>query len=279
MSSDSLKGHLGLLRTLNLGIVFLTIAAAGVLAGASAQNWTTVLLASLAGALIAGGGNAINDYFDREIDRINKPNRPLPAGTATPKGAVLLWAVTSGIGLVLSVFTGYGTLIIALFWVVSLYFYSKVLKRTVLAGNLLVGIMTALAFVYGGLAVGHAERSFFPALFALLINVARELVKDVEDVEGDAKENAGTLPVKYGVKPALVLASLTIFLLVVATFLPYSSGVYSFNYFALVMVVDAVLIYILVSMWRDRSPSNLGKLSFILKLDMVGGLVAIFLGS
>ena len=139
--------------------------------------------------------------------------------------------------------------------------------------------MTALAFVYGGLAVGHAERSFFPALFALLINVARELVKDVEDIEGDAKEKAGTLPVRYGIKPALILASLTIFLLVVATFLPYSSGVYSFNYLALVMVVDAALVYVLISMWKDHTPSNLGKLSFILKLDMVGGLVAIFLGS
>jgi geranylgeranylglycerol-phosphate geranylgeranyltransferase len=279
MSSDTLKGHLGLLRPLNLGIVFVTIAGAAILAGASAAYWPTILFASLAGALIAGGGNAINDYFDLEIDRINKPNRPLPRGAATQQGAKWLWGVTSGIGLLLSASVSLGTLAIAIFWVISLYLYSQTLKRTVLTGNILVGVMTGLAFVYGGVAVGHAERSFFPALFAFLINVARELVKDVEDVEGDAKEKAGTLPVKYGVKPALVLASLTIFLLVVATFLPYSSGIYSFNYLALVAVVDAALLYVIVSMWRDRSPANLSKLSLILKLDMVGGLIAIFVGS
>jgi geranylgeranylglycerol-phosphate geranylgeranyltransferase len=279
MSSDTLRGHLGLLRPLNVGIVFLTIAAAAILAGASSENWLTILGASLAGALIAGGANAINDYFDLEIDRINKPNRPLPRGAATRQGAVWLWGVTSGIGLLLSASAGTGTLAIALFWVISLYLYSKTFKRTVLAGNIMVGVITGLAFVYGGVAVGHAERSFFPALFAFLINVARELVKDVEDLEGDAKARAWTLPVTYGVRPALVLASLTIFLLVVATFLPYSSGVYSSNYLALVIVVDAALLYVIVSMWKDRSPANLGKLSLILKLDMVGGLVAIFLGS
>jgi len=279
MSSDTLRGHLGLLRPLNVGIVFLTIAAAAILAGASSAHWPTILFASLAGALIAGGGNAINDYFDLEIDRINKPNRPLPRGAGTRQGAVWLWGVTSGIGLLLSASAGTGTLAIALFWVISLYLYSKTFKRTVLAGNIMVGVITGLAFVYGGVAVGHAERSFFPALFAFLINVARELVKDVEDLEGDAKARARTLPVTYGVRPALVLASLTIFLLVVATFLPYSSGVYSSNYLALVIVVDAALLYVIVSMWKDRSPANLGKLSLILKLDMVGGLVAIFLGS
>jgi hypothetical protein len=65
----------------------------------------------------------------------------------------------------------------------------------------------------------------------------------------------------------------------VATFLPYSSGIYSVNYLALIVVVNAALIYVIVSMWKDRSATNLGKLSLILKLDMVVGLVAIFLGS
>jgi geranylgeranylglycerol-phosphate geranylgeranyltransferase len=279
MSSDSLKGYFGLLRPLNLGIVFLTVAAAAILAGGLAAHWLTILFASLAGALIAGGGYAINDYFDIEIDRINKPNRPLPRGAATDRGAVWLWGITSGVGLLLCASVGGGALAVGLFWVISLYFYSKTLKRTALTGNILVGVITGLAFVYGGIAVGHAERSFFPALFAFLINVARELVKDVEDLEGDAKGKASTLPVKYGVKPALVLASMTIFLLVVATFLPYSSGIYSVSYLALIVVVNAALIYVIVSMWKDRSPTNLGKLSLILKLDMVGGLVAIFLGS
>ena len=279
MNSSTLKGYFALLRPFNIGIVFLTIAAAAVLAGARAADWLLVLLASLSGALIAGGGYAINDYFDLEIDRINKPSRPLPGGTVSTRGAWRVWGTTSLIGLLFGATLGMGTLAIALFWVVSLYFYSRIFKRTVLLGNLLVGLVTALAFVYGSLAVGNLERSFFPALFAFLINVARELVKDVEDIEGDARQNAQTLPVKYGAKQGLILASLTIVLLISSTFLPYSSGLYSIEYLAIVGLVNLALVYVVISMWKDRTASNLSKLSRILKLSMVVGLVAIYAGS
>jgi len=279
MNSSTLKGYFALLRPFNIGIVFLTIAAAAVLAGARAADWLLVLLASLSGALIAGGGYAINDYFDLEIDRINKPSRPLPGGTVSTRGAWRVWGTTSLIGLLFGATLGMGTLAIALFWVVSLYFYSRIFKRTVLLGNLLVGLVTALAFVYGALAVGNLERSFFPALFAFLINVARELVKDVEDIEGDARQNAQTLPVKYGAKQGLILASLTIVLLISSTFLPYSSGLYSIEYLAIVGLVNLALVYVVISMWKDRTASNLSKLSRILKLSMVVGLVAIYAGS
>jgi len=76
-----------------------------------------------------------------------------------------------------------------------------------------------------------------------------------------------------------MLASLTILLLVAATFLPYSSGLYTIDYLIIVTVVNVALLYVLNSMWRDRSPSNLNKLSLILKLNMVVGLIAIFVGS
>jgi len=279
VNSSSTVGYLKLLRPFNIGIVFLTIAAAAVLAGARPSDWLMVLLASLSGALIAGGGYAINDYFDLEIDRVNRPARPLPSGAATPRGAWRLWGATSSVGLVLGASLGAGTLAIALFSILSLYFYSRVFKRTVLLGNLLVGLVTALAFVYGALTVGNLERSFFPALFAFLINVAREFVKDVEDIEGDARQNAQTLPVKYGAKPGLILASLTIVLLISATFLPYSSGAYSVEYLAIVSLVNIALVYVVISMWKDRTASNLNNLSRILKLTMIVGLVAIYVGS
>jgi geranylgeranylglycerol-phosphate geranylgeranyltransferase len=279
MNSSTFKAYVELLRPLNVGIVFLTIAAAAVLADARAADWLVVVLAASAGALIAGGGYALNDYFDLDIDTINRPARPLPRGAARTEGALWIWRVTSTAGVLVSAYLGPITFSIALFWVVSLYFYNRTYKRTVLVGNVLIGVDTGLAFVYGAVAIGNAQRSWFPALFAFLINVARELVKDVEDLEGDARGNAQTLPVKYGAKPALMLASLTIILLVGATFLPYSSGLYTIDYLIIVTVVNVALLYVLNSMWRDRSPSNLNKLSLILKLNMVVGLIAIFVGS
>jgi geranylgeranylglycerol-phosphate geranylgeranyltransferase len=279
MNSRTFNAYIELLRPLNIGIVFLTIAAAAVIADARIADWLVVVLAALAGALIAGGGYALNDYFDLEIDRINRPSRPLPRGVASKEGVVWVWGATSAVGILLSAYLGSYTFAIATFWVVSLYFYNRTYKRTIFAGNVLVGVITGLAFVYGAVAVGNVERSWFPALFAFLINVARELVKDVEDLEGDAKENAQTLPVKYGIKPALMLASLTIILLVTATVLPYSSGMYTIEYLIIVALVNVALLYVVISMWMDRSPSNLKKLSLILKLNMILGLIAIFVGS
>lgn len=279
MNSKKINALLALLRPINAIIVFLTIVAAALYAGATFEQWLFVLLASLAGACIAGGGYAINDFFDIEIDKINRPERPLPQGLISKEAAWWVWRVSSSIGVLLSAYVGPWTFTIALVWVISLYIYSKTLKRKVFVGNLVVGIATGLAFVYGAVAVGEFERAIIPAVFALLINLARELVKDIEDRKGDAHGKAQTLAVKHGVKPALGLATLIIVLLIMATVLPYSSGLYNARYFALVLVVDALLVYIVVSMWRNWAPKNLARLSMLLKLDMVLGLVAIFIGS
>lgn len=279
MNSEKFKAYIQLLRPLNIGIVFLTIVAAAVLAGARVTDWVVVSLAAAAGALIAGGGNAINDYFDVEIDTVNKPERPLPRGAVSGQEAWWLWRLTSSIGALISAFLSPVTFAIALFWVVSLFFYSRLFKRKMLIGNILVAIMTGLAFVYGAVVIGNVEKSWIPALFAFLINLARELVKDAEDIEGDARGHANTLPVKHGVRPTLLLASLVIICLIGATLLPYSGGVYNSTYLLIVSVVDFALLYVLVSMWRSWSPENLNKLSMTLKLTMVVGLAAIFFGS
>ncbi|MBI3585923.1 MAG: UbiA family prenyltransferase, partial [Ignavibacteriales bacterium] len=149
MNSEKFKAYIQLLRPLNIGIVFLTIVAAAVLAGARVTDWVVVSLAAAAGALIAGGGNAINDYFDVEIDTVNKPERPLPRGAVSGQEAWWLWRLTSSIGALISAFLSPVTFAIALFWVVSLFFYSRLFKRKMLIGNILVAIMTGLAFVYG----------------------------------------------------------------------------------------------------------------------------------
>ena len=78
-------------------------------------------------------------------------------------------------------------LLIVVLSIALLYFYSARLKRTVLIGNLVIGLMTGMAFIYGGVVVGRMERAVVPAIFAFLVNLARELLKDVEDMEGDRK--------------------------------------------------------------------------------------------
>ncbi len=279
MNSEKLKGFVQLTRPVNCLIAFLSIVAASIIAGAKEDLWFKTIIAGFVGAFVAAGANAINDYFDVEIDRINRPDRPIPRKAVSREEARFLWLVLSFVGLGLNIVLNQRALAIALVAVISLYFYSMVLKRTVLMGNIVVAVMTALAFAYGAVVVGKIERALMPALFAFLINFAREVVKDIEDVEGDAKKGAKTLAVRYGPKSGIAAASAALVALIGATIAAYVLGIYSALYLYIVIVVDGILVFVLVSLWSNQSTPNMRRMSTVLKANMAIGLVAIFAGS
>jgi geranylgeranylglycerol-phosphate geranylgeranyltransferase len=190
-----------------------------------------------------------------------------------------LWIYTSAAGLILSLSLGFWNVLIALVWVGGLYGYSRSLKGTVLVGNVTVAFLTALAFPFGAILAGRADLGLYPGIFAFLANLARELLKDVEDVDGDATVNAETLPVEHGPEAGLWAASIVIGVLMLATLIPFVAGIYDLRYLLGVLFVNLGLAYVVVSMWYDPTLSNLKRLSLILKACMVGGLFAIFAGS
>lgn len=114
MNFKKLKAFTELIRPMNVAMVFLAIGAASLLAGAELVDWKMILLASLSGALIASGGYAINDYFDADIDSINRPDRPLPRGAVEKTEAWWIWRMSSSAGVILSAFLGLAQLFIAL---------------------------------------------------------------------------------------------------------------------------------------------------------------------
>lgn len=279
MTSDKFKGFIQLTRPVNCLITMASIMAACIISGGTKDNWPGILIASLVGALIAAGANAMNDSFDVEIDRINRPDRPIPRGAVTAHEARTFSLSISSAGVLLNVLLNPAALGIALTAGVSLYFYNSHLKKSVLAGNILVAAMTGLAFVYGAVVIGRPERSVVPALFAFLVNLARELVKDVEDVEGDSRNQAVTLPVKYGQKTGIFLASVVMTALIIATLVVSMMKVYSVAYLYFVLIVDAFLIGGIVLMWKDPSRASMARVSNLLKINMAVGLAAIYLGS
>jgi geranylgeranylglycerol-phosphate geranylgeranyltransferase len=274
-----LRAWIELTRPVNILITMLSIPAACVLAGSQSGQWPLIAAAALTGALVAAGANAINDYFDVEIDKINKPDRPIPSGVLNRKEALAAWIVLSVAGISVNLALNSAALAIAVSAVIALYFYSAVLKRTVILGNLVVGLMTGMAFIYGGVVVGKFERAVMPALFAFLINVAREVVKDLEDIEGDRSGNAMTLPVRHGVKPALWFATIVIGTLMLTTIAAYALHLYNLIYLCLVLAIDCILVFAVVSMWHNSAPDNMKRLSTGLKACMVIGLIAIYFGS
>jgi geranylgeranylglycerol-phosphate geranylgeranyltransferase len=273
------SGFLLLTRPVNVLIGMLSIFIGALITG-TINPLQQVLLACFSGGLIAGAANAINDYFDLEIDRINRPDRPLPAGKVSLSEARDFAYCLFLLGILLGALVNLPAFIIAFFSAVLLYLYSARLKRTLLWGNLSASLVTALAFIYGGVAVNRFYESLIPAGFSFLFHLGREIIKDTQDVAGDAANNAVTLPIHAGEKIALKTATGIFVLLVFLTLLPYFFKIYGVYYLLTVVVgVDLVIVGVLISVWRDSSPKNLRKMSNLLKADMLVGLVAIFLGT
>lgn len=273
-----IKGYIQLTRPVNLMIAFVSIFIGGFVTG-TIQPVIKLLFACISGALVAAGANTVNDYYDLEIDRINKPKRPLPSGLVSPKQAHIFSILLFMIGIGFSLLIHHLGFLIALSSSTLLYLYSYRLKRTVLWGNLIVAFISGLAFVYGGLAVGRTHEAIIVGIFAFFYHLGREIIKDVEDVEGDKTQGIKTLPIVYSVKIALSWATVVLVFLMGLTLVPYFVRIFSLLYLIVVVVgVDLFLLYVLVSMWRQPEPGNLGRLAVLMKADMLMGLLAVYLG-
>jgi geranylgeranylglycerol-phosphate geranylgeranyltransferase len=274
-----LQAALQLLRPLNLVIIFAgTIlggvlgAGPGVLLGAQAAG---LWLAAASAMLVAAGGNSINDYFDIAIDRVNRPDRPLPSGRLSPAAALLVWGVCSGAGIMVAAAVTLRHAMIALAAVAVLYLYSRYWKRSLLAGNLAVSLLMGTVLLYGGLAVYAFTPALVGASFAILTTLAREIIKDVEDVSGDAAADANTLAVVYGPRRAAGVASMVLALTIAATPFPYLMLGYSGLFLLVVSLADGFMLRALWLLQLPRPEETAEQASRLLKIAMVVGIAAL----
>ncbi len=266
-------------RPVNFLITFFSIYVAGIICSPNELPVLSALFASLSGALIGAAGNIVNDIFDIEIDKINRPERTLPKKELTVNQAWLLYFLFSAGGIILSLVVNNVVLFIAAISAGVIFLYSWRIKKIPLAGNILVSFMTALAFIYGGAAVGNIRDAFIPAGFAFLVNLIRELVKDMEDVDGDRSNGVITFPIKYGFTNAIRLIIAVTVLLLLFTLVPFIWEIYNIEYFIIVMVpVNVLFVYLIKSIKQNTQKENLSKLSKLLKLNMIIGLIAIYVG-
>ena len=270
---------IALLRPFNLLVSAAGVVLGGFLVAGEAaldgELGRRLLVAAASAASIGGAANALNDLFDLEIDRTNRPGRPLPSGRITPGWAKGVWIAGSAVGLGLSVTLSAAHVAMALFSVGALLAYNARLKRLGLAGNALVALVLGLALVYGGWAVGSPEPALVGAAFAFLTTLAREIVKDIEDVEGDAQARARTLPIVYGPRAASNAAALVVALTLALTPLPFLVLHYSGLYLGGVLLADGLLLRALGLLLMRAPRDAAGAASAALKGCMVLGLIAL----
>lgn len=231
-------------------------------------------------ALVTGLGNLINDYYDREIDRINKPARPLPSGRLTPAFVMRLYVAGSvAVTLIMAWFLPVPIFTMVLGWEVLLFYYARTGKRLTFVGNVVVASIAASAFLGGGVVAGNLRSTVFPAILAFLLVIGRELIKGAEDVRGDRQAGAATVAVRFGVATAVRLGVLTLCLCVVLSPLPGLTGYYGRAYSLVMELLFAP--GLLVACWLVLSSverETLHRASRVLKVQMFFGIAAMALG-
>lgn len=246
-----------------------------------------IILAMLAVFFETAAGNVINDYFDYQIDLINKPNRPIPSGRISLKAGrnygYLLFLLGTICGLLISLLTdNWIPFIIVLIADVVLYLYAYKLKSTPLIGNLAVGFMTGFGFVFAGFSLNDPNiilTSIYLGFFAFVMTTARELVKDIEDMEGDKAEGAKTLPILYGEKITAILAFILIIVDCALCPLLYYINIFGFYYLIVIAIAVILFIYSAILIIRNQDRTTAAKVSKYLKIGMLIAFVAFIFGS
>lgn len=195
----SLRGYLQIVRPINALVAGIAVLLGVLVAGVEVTPPLFLLVVGV--FCITGAGNAINDYCDREIDAINRPERPIPSGTVSIRGAFLYSVVLFLVGIVCAAQVNLFCFGLACLNSVLLVAYAARLKGVPLAGNLVVSYLAGSIFLFGGAAAGVEGLIVNLPLAGIVFlpMTAREILKDAEDIEGDREGGARTLPMVIGV--------------------------------------------------------------------------------
>ena len=267
--------------------------------GIASQYLPANLFYWLVGAslFIAAAGYIINDYFDLNIDLVNKPSRLIIEKYINRRWAMFFHLFLSFAGLVISLYVGYrlkniyipvgNLLAIALLW-----FYSTTFKQKLLIGNILISLLTSWVIIVMAVAeyqlVHKLENnhvivprllkvSFLYAAFAFIISLVREVVKDMEDLEGDIKYHCQTMPIVWGIPVSKVFAGVWLVVLTgsvaVLQFYVLQLG-WWWSVLYSVLLVILPLIWIVDKLYRAQVPADFARLSHTIKLVMFTGIVS-----
>src|SRR4030067_363556 len=225
-------GYVRLMRPINCVMMGFAGFGGAVLANPAfaVGDWLKIAYGFLTGFTLCAAAMVVNDYYDRAIDAVNEPSRPIPSGLVSSREALVLGFVLTVVGFVVAFLTSVLCLgVAAVSWVIVVA-YVTVGKRTGLLGNFLVSACVATPFIYGSGAVldwGPLNGVLFASV-GFPPNTGRKITKGIVDVKGDAAEGVKTLAVRYGERNAAVAATVFYVSAVALTPLPWVLGLVSF---------------------------------------------------
>jgi 4-hydroxybenzoate polyprenyltransferase len=255
-------------------------------------------LLSLSTILIAAAGYIINDYFDINIDIINKPDKMVLDKIINRRWAMAWHTIFNMAGVSIGFIVAWriGQIYLGftqVFCSLLLWFYSTSFKRQVLIGNVIISLLTALSVVVVGFYEKQIYESFEAimssvgrkliqiigvyALFAFMISLVREIVKDLEDMIGDNKDGCRTIPIVWGVEPAKRLCYgllLALQVLILLTELRIALVGWYVAIIYLIVLVQLPCLYIYLQLRKAHLPEHYHKVSTLVKVIMLTGILS-----
>ncbi len=204
-----------------------------------------LLLGFICGFFLSGAALTLNDYFDIEVDRINTPQRPIPAGLLTLSDALWLTGIATLIGLAGTLLIGPLAFLLGIvFWAIGAL-YNWRYKAYGLWGNLMVAASVGSTFLLGGITAGQPWNKvvWFFALVAFLIDLAEEIAGDAMDMAGDRKRRSKSIALTMGRDLALRVTALLFVLVALLSYIPFLLGWMDAGYLLLVCVINIAVIF------------------------------------
>ncbi len=224
---------------------------------------------------IASAGYLINDYYDIKIDYINKPNRVIIGKHIKRRQVLIIHSILNFSGIILGFFVSWWVLGINIVAAFLLWIYSNLLKRLPLWGNLVVSFLTGLSvYIVYFLYYNNLQLILMYAVFAFFISLIREIVKDLEDIEGDESFGCKTLPIAIGTAATkkIIYVITVIFLGVVfivikdwSIFLPFF------------IILSIILGFLCIKIYKADKKNDFSKISGLAKLIMLVGILSMVL--
>jgi len=282
---EKLSAGLKLIRPLNCLLAGIAVIIGAFVAGGKG-DWYFYLLAFLTAFMISGGGNAINDFFDRKIDKINRPDRPIPSGKIKPAEAVKISKILFLAGFATAtLMRNMPCLLLAGFNALMLVAYSARLKRTGLPGNITIGYLVGSTFLFGGIALYPFRQEFLPASLLLLVllsffsTVGREIIKSIQDFEGDKRLGLETFPIRYGKRTGAAVASMFVLIAICLSPLPLVCGILRTGYVLFLPMSLFAFITAIGEIVKAQTKKSAAMASNYCKLGMFFGLLSFMAGT
>ena len=222
--------------------------------------------------------NLSNDILDIETDSINRPNRPLiasPESINLFRNTILLCVVAV---FILSFFMNWSAQCIAIASIPFLIFYSKLFKALPLIGNIFVAFYLAMVFIFIEIAITNSiELMLIPSIFAFGISLIREIIKDIEDFDGDRASGLKTLPILIGINRSILIVIIIIIIFLFFCTIVMISYVYFYYTLALFLLVFIPLFYLIFFLIKNPTSKSCADVSALLKKITILGLIIIYI--